>query len=704
MSLLDKLAERKFSLKLKAKGYYHKVDIVVDGPKLKIFFPYNADLLAEVKDNFEGRTFVPKDKGGPYWQFPISHRNIFRLEILQGKYSDAKPYEQFENVETWDLSDVIKPRFEAKKARVYKHSVQMVNQAIVARSFVWAATMGTGKSLAAIVAMEMMAEKYGWKDIIWVGPRSALVAVKLEFQKWKSSLKPEFYTYEGMRDLVEHWVSGKAAPRMFILDEASKLKNPTAKRTQAAAYIAAKMREAYGFDCLIGLLTGTPAPKSPADWWSLCEIGCPGFLREGHVSAFRQRLAIIEKRETVPGAGKYDHIVGWKDSSDKCATCGMPREHANHQANGMDRFMSQLGEGTQQTYTIHSFVGCTNEVAALKHRMRGLVGVWLKEDCLDLPPKRYEVIKVKPSRATLNAAKIITQTSGRAIEALTLLRELSDGFQYVETKTGNLIDCRPCHGSGKVKEYYNPANPALSFSDEEIREGKRFLYEEDDCGVITKVGEEKIEIVESIVDCTKCGGSGKVDEMRREVSEVDCPKDQVLIDLLEEHEEYERFNVYAGFTGSIDRILRISKQRGWGVIKADGRGWAGYNPDGSMITHPNGDKLSSEQLMQIYSGIWSEPYDHWLEFLGQPGAAGMGLTLTASPSTFFFSNDFNGENREQAEDRGHRIGMNTERGGRIIDCFHLPTDQQVYDNLRKKKDLQYMAMKGLALSLEVDDV
>jgi hypothetical protein len=703
-SMLDKLQESEFELKIKSNGYYHKLNVRVNGSKLQLYFPYNKDLLEEVKTNFEGRVFVPKDKGGPRWDIPITYRNIFRLEVLQGKYSDANVYGQFENVEKYDLSEIIAPRFEAKGAKKYKHSIQMVNQGIVGRWFVWAAHMGTGKTLASIITMEMIREKYGWNDIIWVGPKSPLVAVKAEFRHWKSSLQPEFMTYDGMRSLVEKWPSGKAPPRMIIFDEASKLKTPTSKRSQAAKYLTDKMREAYGFDCIIGLLSGTPAPKSPSDWWMLCEIGCPGFIREGHINAFRQRLAIIEKRETIPGAGQYDHIVSWRDDDKKCSRCGMPKEHANHQSDGMARFLANLGTEAVsggQTQEVHDFIAGTNEVAKLKHRMRGLVGVWLKEDCLDLPPKRYEVISVKPSRATLNAAKIITQSSGRAIEALTLLRELSDGFQYVTVRTGKVIDCTVCGGSGKVKEFFNPANPSLSFSEEEIREGIRFIYEEDDYGESRVVGKEKIEIVESIVDCNSCGGHGKVDETKRDISEVECPKDQVLIDKLEMHEECERFNIYGGFTGTIDRIVKINARQGWGSIRADGRGWMGFNANGSPIIHPNGDKFTSDQLYALYRGTWSEEYTAGpLAFVGQPGAAGMGLTLTVSPSTFFFSNDFNGENREQAEDRGHRIGMDVVRGGLITDVIHLPSDLQVLDNLRKKKQLQYMAMKGLAMALE----
>jgi hypothetical protein len=49
----------------------------------------------------------------------------------------------------------------------------------------------------------------------------------------------------------------------------------------------------------------------------------------------------------------------------------------------------------------------------------------------------------------------------------------------------------------------------------------------------------------------------------------------------------------------------------------------------------------------------------------------------------------------QAEDRIHRIGMDKNRGALIIDLIHLPTDQLVLDNLKKKKALQSMTMGEL---------
>ena len=84
----------------------------------------------------------------------------------------------------------------------------------------------------------------------------------------------------------------------------------------------------------------------------------------------------------------------------------------------------------------------------------------------------------------------------------------------------------------------------------------------------------------------------------------------------------------------------------------------------------------------------------------------MGLTLTASPSIVYFSNDFNAESRIQSEDRIHRPGMDVNRGATIYDLIHLPTDRTVLDNLRAKRVLQDMTLGSLneALLLVGDDI
>ena len=71
-----------------------------------------------------------------------------------------------------------------------------------------------------------------------------------------------------------------------------------------------------------------------------------------------------------------------------------------------------------------------------------------------------------------------------------------------------------------------------------------------------------------------------------------------------------------------------------------------------------------------------------------------------SPGAVFYSNSFSGEDRMQAEDRIHRIGMDENRGATIYDLIHLGTDDLVLQNLMKKKRLQDLTLGELDSLLE----
>jgi hypothetical protein len=171
---------------------------------------------------------------------------------------------------------------------------------------------------------------------------------------------------------------------------------------------------------------------------------------------------------------------------------------------------------------------------------------------------------------------------------------------------------------------------------------------------------------------------------------VECPKDDALVEDLDAHEEVGRLCVYAGFTESVDRVVSICHRQGWATIRADGRGWEGKTP--------TGDDLANAELLRLFQ----EDFDNYprICFIGQPGSAGEGLTLTASPTIVYWSNDFNGNSRMQSEDRGHRPGMDTERGGLIKDYCHLPSDLYVIKNLREKRNLQAQTMQGFRNFME----
>jgi SNF2 family DNA or RNA helicase len=187
-------------------------------------------------------------------------------------------------------------------------------------------------------------------------------------------------------------------------------------------------------------------------------------------------------------------------------------------------------------------------------------------------------------------------------------------------------------------------------------------------------------LVQTELTCASCNGSGEVDKIERTVKEVPCPKEDALIDLLDENEETGRLVVFAGFTGSIDRVTKIGLQHGWDVIRVDGRGWIVYKPDGT---------ISQE-----------EPLDYWADlakntrvlFVAHPKSGGMALTLVEARMAVYYSNDYSAESRTQSEDRIHRMGMDENKGATIVDLIHLPSDEKVLSVLKNNRRLELMSL------------
>lgn len=625
--------------------------------RIYLHFGYNPGLISTVKRTFEGRKWhgpPVNPKGEKIWSIPQTQRNWFRLEHLKRQYG-SKPYNQFDS-DHLQLVPKIKEycltRLPLDK-QPYQHQLEAIAHGVSRCSFIWAYEMGTGKTLSAFMVMELLAL---WKDIrewIWVGPKSALRATYLETSKWQLRLIPPFATYEETKKSVANWEPGKPAPQGMILDEGTKVKTASSQRSVAIRHLADSIRQDHGWDSSIGIMSGRPAPKSPLDWWNLCEIACPGFLAEKDIFTFKDTLAVVEERERPDGGGAYPHLVTYKDGEEKCDLCGLSETDNKH--------------NPIHTQFKHKFVPGVNEVTKLAKRMKGLVIVKFKKDCLDLPDKVYEIRKVDATPEILNIAKMIIAGSRSTIDALIKLRMLSDGFQYIDEPIGE-DKCDLCGGTGQFWQYIN-SGQGNYFDDQN-----------------NYIPLENVELIKEECECPNCKGKGTTTKFKRETQMIDCPKDELLIDDLDAHEEWGRLNVYGGFTGTIDKVIKICHKKGWTTIRADGRGWEGKSPIGEIL--PNKDLLSIYDTGQLQ---WPK-----IVFIGQPGAAGMGLTLTASPTTVFFSNDFNSENRWQAEDRGHRIGMDKERGGRIVDYVHLDTDTYVLENLKKKLDLQFMSLTGVA--------
>lgn len=629
-------------IKMRAGNYWIKVKTWQDEKRIYFRFGFNRTLMEEIKC-MEGPRWDGERKA---WSVNNSFRNQFQISFLKGE----NPYSRYEQ----PLID-----FTPSRVECYQHQIRMTQYILTFHHVILAAEQGTGKTLAAIEAIEAI----GRKDVLWVGPKSALAAVELEFFKWRARITPVFITYDKLKSVIETWPIGQKSPSVIIFDESSKIKSPNSQRSIAAMHLTESHRADWGNQGHIVLMSGTPAPKSPVDWWHQCETACPGFIREGTPEKFRRRLGIIVDKENLTG-GVYPHLLSWLDDERKCRVCGQFRDHANH-----DVAKALFADTTTD---FHAWEQSTNEIEYLYKRMKGLALVIFKKDVLELPDKIYRIWNCPPSQETLNAAKLIAASAKSTITGLILLRELSDGFQYQQQNVG-FDTCPRCEGSGQHPEPvftgfgFEDSPAAVEIWESDIGEDeKQQRLLEMGCGY---------EILET--SCLQCSGTGQIPRIERKTVPVKCPKDDALRDILDTHDDDGRLVVYAGFTASIDRIVQLLIKAGWGWIKVDGRGWS--------------CSFNANRPVQMLDEFQSSRVDK-ICFVGHPGSAGMGLTLTKSSEIVFWSNDFNGESRIQAEDRAHRPGMDLNKGCTITDLVHLPTDQRIIDNLKLKKKLQDLSL------------
>ena len=615
------------TIKVPVKGYLRKVALEYKKDRIITRFPFNRDLNEWVK-TMEGGKWDRK-----VWSIKNTPRNKFQIDYLQGK----NPYAVF------DLPLV---DFTPNRKEMRPHQCLMTSHAITRHADIWAAEMGLGKSLSMIELFEWIKDNEGLEDhqAWYIGPRAGVNAVGRELDKWESRVRPIMMTYEKLVSTLKTW-DGDLAPKVVIFDESSKIKTPNSQRSEAALTLANAVRDDWVGEGYIVEMTGSPAPKSPLDWWNQCEVACPGFIKEGSVKSLRSRLSIIEYRESIQG-GKYPHQVAWLDNEKKCAKCGEDEE-AHFELD-------------------HNHEPSINEVAKLGERIEGLVLVMYKKDILDLPEKMYQTIRIKPTPDLLRGAKMIKDNTVKAVTALTRLRELSDGFNYGTKKIGE----KPCEDcvEGKIIQY-------IPTSEIEVDKPQDTEYEKKE------------------IDCDVCGGTCMVDEFEQVTYTVDSPKDDVLVDILaEHHEESERLVIWGGFTASIDRIVEICHEHGWCTLRIDGRGIQAMSAFGEM--------MDQDELISAMDA--SDPrFDALKEKLppvavvGHPQAAGMAYTFTGSNTAVYYSNSFSGEARIQSEDRVHRMGMDQNKGCNIIDLILLKTDQLVLDNLLNKRRLQDLTMEEI---------
>lgn len=663
----------RITLKIKAGRYVVPLTITKEmDKKLWLEYEFNRDLNALIKNNLDGEKWHGyEDNPRKQWSVKDSEHTWWQLRQLQhlaAPKSCISPYAHYdEPLKLLKLEDIQFPDWkfpltltDGRVVTPYDYQYEGFSAIVQYKMLILAYEMGLGKSLMTMIGARLAQERQNFPlTILWVAPNSAIISVQLEVRKWKFPLKIDFIPISQLVKFLAEWPSGKRIHQFIAFDESSRYKSQTAKRSQAAQTVADAVRREWGDDGYVVELTGSPAPKSPLDWFSQCSIARPGFLKESNIHKFKARLAFTAKEEGAAG-GTYTKLLNWKDNPELCSVCGLLKSNSLH-----DPIYRQ-----QPNYPpdYHEWVPSVNEVAKLKDRTRGLVHVKFKKDCLSLPDMIYKEAVAEPTRETLRAAEIIMARSTSTIVALTELRELSDGFLYTNEIIGEHA-CDLCGGKCSIVQ------PVFDGPDQ-IPDGK-----EDD-------GWTPIEYYYPIQDypqywrtaevaCPTCSGRGKVNTLRRHAKQLECPKEDLLVDILEEYDDTGRIVIYGGFTGSIERCIQIAKRQDWEVITVVEGVWG--NSLGIA------DRLNA---LEVFQGR----VDNKIAFIGHPGSAGMGLTLTASKAIAYYSNDFNGESRIQSEARIHRAGMDTNVAPSIWDLIHLPTDRLVIKNLKQKRDLQHLTL------------
>lgn len=608
--------------------------------RLAIRFPYNKSLLKEIKSMDGAKWHGFEDPPRKIWTIKNNPRNDFRLKylIFRAKSADYKKAHPEENPYYHYDAPLIPLTFERS---LFDHQKELVSFALTRKKCIIAGDMGIGKTLVAIEVSERIPE-YG--DIWYVGPVAGVRAVSRELLKWNCKRRWRMLTYDGLVKILKEWQDGDPAPQMLILDESSKIKNPTSQRSVQTYKIAEAIRQEWGDNGYIIEMSGTPSPKSPVDWWHQCEVACPGFLTEGSLRAFEKRLCLTEMRQSITG-GEYPHRLTWLDDSKKCAKCGK----YNNDHFGCD----------------HAYIPSINEIELLHKRLTGLVVVKMSKDCLDLPELIYEEVEILTTPEILRVAKTISKTARTGAQSLTLLRELSDGFQYFDKEIGE-EECPNCEGRKDV-EIMLPKPSALDKPTSDLT-ADDFEPRKERCGY--------------------CNGVGTVPKYERDTKTLYTPKDDYIIEALDEHEDVGRLIIWAGFTGSVDKLVDLAHRYGWSTLCVDGRGYRATKHDGTR--EDANEYLNAMDTSYKDYDVLRNKYPR-ICFIGHPKAGGMALTLTASPTSIFYSNSFDGEARMQAVKRAHRAGM-LERAHKIIDLIHLPTDKLVLDNLENKIRLQNITL------------
>jgi len=267
----------------------------------------------------------------------------------------------------------------------------------------------------------------------------------------------ESFVKEKGAELVQQFCATSDKPPMFILDEASRIKNPDVKTVINIKKLVSQYPDAWK-----AILTGTPAAKSPTNLWSLFD-----FLRKRYMGCSYQAFKMyheVQFDRTLKIQKRLVKIRGTIDASTYMKIRRVIEKNGN--SDKAKAYIMQSFGLTDEDYELiatHKNVCRFKNVDKLQEIIAKDTFSIDKSDCVKLPEKIYEQIKLKLNP---EQKRLIKQLSKYAVadsdgEILTVemkaqlgirVLQICGGFLPVDTKDKGIYDTVPIKGvNQKVK-------------------------------------------------------------------------------------------------------------------------------------------------------------------------------------------------------------------------------------------------------------
>ena len=285
---------------------------------------YDNYIFKESIKEIPGRQWHPEEKA---WSVPISQQNIETLDLLGCELSDelANIRQEFASENTTDENTLLPAPL---KVSPYQHQLKGYNLACrsmgiiggngMSPGFALLMEMGTGKTITsiAIVGKAYLTGKI--KRLLILAPKSIVAVWEDEFLKFadfpyslsvltgtsaKKTDQLKTIPHKGLEVAVVNYDSVPLIekeltawhPDFLICDESSKIKNPTAKMSNATYRIAKLCKYRL-------ILTGTPIQNNPLDFFSQYKVLDDSIFGKSFY-AFKNEYAVL---------GTYNQPIGWR--------------------------------------------------------------------------------------------------------------------------------------------------------------------------------------------------------------------------------------------------------------------------------------------------------------------------------------------------------------------------------------------------------